>query len=32
MNISVARAAKTGTYPITITATGGEVIHTTSLS
>ncbi len=32
MNISVARSAKTGTYPITITATGGGVTHTTTLS
>jgi subtilase family serine protease len=32
MNISVSRTAKTGTYPITITATGGGVTHTTTLS
>jgi subtilase family serine protease len=32
MNISVARSAKTGTYPITITAAGGGTTHTTTLS
>jgi hypothetical protein len=28
----VARTAPTGTYPITITATGGGVTHTTTLT
>jgi subtilase family serine protease len=32
MDITVARSAATGTYPITITATGGGVTHTTTLS
>jgi kumamolisin len=31
-NLTVARSAKTGTYPITITATGGGVTQTTTLS
>ena len=31
-NLSVARNAKTGTYPITITATGGGITHTTTLT
>ena len=32
MNITVSRTARTGTYPITITATGGGVTQTTTLS
>jgi subtilase family serine protease len=32
MDITVSRSAKTGTYPITITAKGGGVTHTTTLS
>jgi len=32
MNISVARRATTGTYPITITATGGGTSHTATLN
>ena len=31
-NLSVARNARTGTYPITITATGGGITHTTTLT
>jgi subtilase family serine protease len=31
-NLTVARNAPTGTYPITITGTGGGVTHTTTLS
>jgi subtilase family serine protease len=32
MNLSVARNAPTGTYPITITGTGGGITHTTILT
>ena len=32
MNISVSRSAKTGTYPLTVTASGGGTTHTTTLS
>jgi uncharacterized membrane protein len=32
MNLTVARNAATGTYPITITGTGGGITHTTTLS
>jgi subtilase family serine protease len=32
MNITVSRSAKTGTYPITITASGAGTTHTASLS
>jgi subtilase family serine protease len=32
MLLSVARTAKTGTYPITITGTGGGITHTTTLT
>jgi subtilase family serine protease len=32
MNITVSRSARTGTYPITITASGGGTTHTTTLS
>jgi subtilase family serine protease len=32
MHITVSRRASTGTYPITITATGGGVTHTTTFS
>jgi kumamolisin len=32
MNITVSRSAKTGTYPITVTGTGGGVTKTTTLS
>jgi subtilase family serine protease len=32
MNLSVARTAPAGTYPITITSTGGGVTHTATLS
>ena len=31
-NLTVARTAKTGTYPITITGTGGGITHTTTLT
>jgi kumamolisin len=31
-NLTVARNAKTGTYPITITGTGGGITHTTTLT
>jgi kumamolisin len=31
-NLTVSRTAKTGTYPLTITATGGSTTHTTTLS
>ena len=31
-NLTVARTAKTGTYPITITGTGGGVTKTTTLT
>jgi len=32
MNLTVSRSAAVGTYPITITATGGGVTHTTTLT
>jgi uncharacterized membrane protein len=32
MTLSVARNATVGTYPITITATGGGTTHTTTLT
>ena len=32
LNLSVAKTAKTGTYPITITASSGGVSHTTTLT
>jgi len=32
MNLTVSRSAPVGTYPITITATGGGITHTTTLT